>query len=215
MNLRSLFILCAILTTGTVSAQTPRTKAKVGVNTQNPTENLHVNGTLRVQKLPADKEANAIGTKDDGTGSTGFDQTFNARYIVTADKNGVLGRASGSSPSYFYMPALYVPTKSDEIAGSQATFAGGVFTINLYTNYAHQFGGSTKAGMPALVKSNSSATLPQNSLAKTDFDYFVTYFDDSVFEDVAVNTNGQLTYKVKAGSKVTGKTFMNIVFKKK
>ena len=120
MNHRYFFLLCAVFTTATLAAQT-RTKAKVGVNTQNPTENLHVNGTLRVQKLPTDNEAGAIGTKADGSASANFDQTFNAKYVVTADKNGVLGRAAGADPSFFYMPALFVPTKSEQLAGSQAT----------------------------------------------------------------------------------------------
>jgi len=101
MNHRYFFLLCAVFTTATLAAQT-RTKAKVGVNTQNPTENLHVNGTLRVQKLPTDNEAGAIGTKADGSASANFDQTFNAKYVVTADKNGVLGRAAGADPSFFY-----------------------------------------------------------------------------------------------------------------
>ena len=61
MTFRSLFLLGAMVVATGAAAQTqPRTKAKVGVNTKNPTENLHVNGTLRVQKLPADGSANAI-----------------------------------------------------------------------------------------------------------------------------------------------------------
>ena len=174
MNHRYFFLLCAVFTTVTLAAQT-RTKAKVGVNTQNPTENLHVNGTLRVQKLPTDKEVGAIGTKADGSASANFDQTFNAKYVVTADKNGVLGRAAGADPSFFYMPALFVPTKSEQLPGSQATLVGDVFSINLFENYAHQFGISNKTGMPAIVKSNTSANLVLNSPTQSDFDYFVTY----------------------------------------
>lgn len=224
MKLRALlFIGALVLATTAANAQTstPRTKAKVGVNTKNPTENLHVNGTLRVQTLPVDKTNNAISTKTDGSGSTSAtpDQTFNAMYVVTADKNGVLGRAPGADPAFFYMPALFVPTKADQVTAATplVTHAtSGVFTVKLFDNYAHQFGVATTTGMPAVVSSNPASTkLVTSTPTAADFDYFITYYDDSVFEDVKVNASGVLTYKVKAGSTVTAKTYMNIIFKKK
>lgn len=229
MTFRSLFLLGAMVVATGAAAQTqPRTKAKVGVNTKNPTENLHVNGTLRVQKLPADGTANAISTKADGTGSTDVDQRFNAQYVVTADKNGVLGRVSSIETKLFYMPAVHLPLTEDEVAlnasnpsylshfGSYTPTDG--FVIQVYLLFAHQFDISPNFdATPHIVKSDPSAVLWKSNwgYVAEDFDYFITYYDTAVFEDVSISAGGALRYKVKAGAVATPKTYMNIVLKKK
>lgn len=228
MTFRSLFLLGAMVVATGAAAQTqPRTKAKVGVNTKNPTENLHVNGTLRVQKLPADGTANAISTKADGTGSTDVDQRFNAQYVVTADKNGVLGRVSSIETKLFYMPAVHLPLTEDEISlnpsnpsylshfGAYSPTDG--FVIEIYLLFAHQFGINPNIDATPMVMSDPSAILWKANwgYVVSDFDYFITYYDTEVFEDVSVTANGLLRYKVKAGAVPTPKTYMNIVLKKK
>lgn len=228
MTFRSLFLLGAMVVATGAAAQTqPRTKAKVGVNTKNPTENLHVNGTLRVQKLPADGTANAISTKADGTGSTDVDQRFNAQYVVTADKNGVLGRVSSIETKLFYMPAVHLPLTEDEVAvdpsnpsylshfGTYSPTNG--FQIAIYLLFTHQFDLNPNLDATPIVKSDSNASLWKSSwgYVATDFDYFITYYDTEVFEDVSVTDDGLLRYKVKAGAVATPKTYMNIVLKKK
>jgi hypothetical protein len=229
MTFRSLFLLGAMVVATGAAAQTqPRTKAKVGVNTKNPTENLHVNGTLRVQKLPANGTANAISTKADGTGSTDVDQRFNAQYVVTADKNGVLGRVSSIETKLFYMPAVHLPLTEEELAlnpsnpsylshftpGYSPTYG---FQIGLYSLFAHQFDISPNFDATQIVKSDPSAALWKANwgYVGTDFDYFITYYDTEVFENVSVTDDGLLRYKVKAGAVPTAKTYMNILLKKK
>jgi hypothetical protein len=229
MTFRSLFLLGAMVVATGAAAQTqPRTKAKVGVNTKNPTENLHVNGTLRVQKLPADGTANAISTKADGTGSTDVDQRFNAQYVVTADKNGVLGRVSSIETKLFYMPAVRLPLTEDEVAlnasnpsylshftpGYSPTYG---FQIGLYGLFSHQFNLNPNVDATPIVKSDPASRLwkPLWGYVADDFDYFITYYDTDVFEDVSVTDGGVLRYKVKAGAVATPKTYMNIVLKKK
>lgn len=228
MTFRSLFLLGAMVVATSAAAQTqPRTKAKVGVNTKNPTENLHVNGTLRVQKLPADGTANAISTKADGTGSTDVDQRFNAQYVVTADKNGVLGRVSSIETKLFYMPAVRLPLTEDEIAvdasnpsylshfGTYTPTDG--FVIQIFLLFAHQFGINPNIDATPMVMSDPSATLWKSNwgYVAEDLDYFITYYDTDVFEDVSISARGALRYKVKAGAVATPKTYMNIVLKKK
>lgn len=79
-------IITALLTMAFVSTQ-----AQVGIDTDTPTETLNVNGTVRINELPADGTASAINTKEDGTKSSTKDQTFKATKTVVADENGVLG----------------------------------------------------------------------------------------------------------------------------
>lgn len=215
MNIRSLLLLSGILVAGTATAQT-RTKVKVGVNTKNPTENLHVNGTMRVHTLPLNNTANAISTKPDGSlDDSGNNQPFNAKYIVTADANGVLGRALGVEPLFFYMPAVCLPLKDEDIKDPYSAKVGSYTEVYLYKVFAHQYGLTATPGLPTVVKSNASAEILHTTPTANQFDYFITYYDEAVFEDLSVTADGVLKYKVKAGVKPTAKTFMNIVFKKK
>ena len=180
-----------------------------------------------MQKLPADGTANAISTKADGTGSTDVDQRFNAQYVVTADKNGVLGRVSSIETKLFYMPAVHLPLTEDEVAlnASNPSYLSHFasysptdgFVIEIYLLFAHQFGINPNIDATPMVMSDPSAVLWKANwgYVVSDYDYFITYYDTDVFEDVSVTTNGLLRYKVKAGAVATPKTYMNIVLKKK
>jgi len=156
------------------------------------------------------------------------DQRFNAQYVVTADKNGVLGRVSSIETKLFYMPAVHLPLTEEELAlnpsnpsylshftpGYSPTYG---FQIGLYSLFAHQFDISPNFDATQIVKSDPSAALWKShwGYVGTDFDYFITYYDTEVFENVSVTDDGLLRYKVKAGAVPTAKTYMNIVLKKK
>src|SRR5690606_26350358 len=103
-----------------------------------------------------------------------------------------------------YMPSVEVPTH--EV--STGNILTGTQTIDLYASYTEQFGFTGGANQ---VRSNASSTLP--TLPADELDYFITYFDGDVFQNVAVDEDGLLTYEVIPGAVVTPKTFMNIVFK--
>lgn len=65
---------------------------KVGINTDTPTENLDVKGTMRVRTLPKKDEAK-IYTTGDNTSVDNANQKYIPTRYVTADANGVLGYA--------------------------------------------------------------------------------------------------------------------------
>lgn len=204
--------------TSTTGMTGGRSGSKVGVNTSTPTENLDVNGTIRVRTLPADKEnkiytTTPTGTAADPTAATNPDQVFNQQYVVTADANGVLGRAPGAQPIFFYMPAMVVPTTMEQAGTNEYDATTHIFTIDLYQNYAKQFAlsNATMVSSTRVVSNTAVQSLP-GMTSPSSLDYFVTYFDDSVFEEVSLTTDGKLKYKVKTGANVTAKTFMNIVF---
>ncbi|MBA5792057.1 hypothetical protein H1R17_04010 [Flavobacterium sp. xlx-214] len=128
--------------------------------------------------------------------------------VIIADANGVLKQVKSVMPSFFYMPAIVIPTHNTS-TGSVLTSTQ---TIELYTLYSQQFNisgsGTTGTGW---ARSNASSTLP--TLPANQLDYFITYYDTDVYQNVAVSATGQLTYTVKSTAVVTPKTFMNIVFK--
>lgn len=124
--------------------------------------------------------------------------------IVVADTDGVLKTLKAAMPKFFYMPSVEIPTHNT----STGILLTGTQTIDLYASYTEQFGFTGGVGQ---ARSNNASTIP--TIPADELDYFITYFDTDVFQNVAVSTEGVLTYSVKSDAVVTPKTFMNIVFK--
>ncbi|MGI9526144.1 MAG: hypothetical protein ACR2MS_03420 [Weeksellaceae bacterium] len=83
MKKKFTLLMLTVLSLGSLSAQ-------VGVETEEPTEMLDVNGTVRIQDLPREGVDNMF-TKPDGTRSANKDQIFETAGTVVANENGVLG----------------------------------------------------------------------------------------------------------------------------
>lgn len=106
--------------------------------------------------------------------------------------------------SFFYMPTTVLPLDEND-----PSHAGGVFTVNLYNVYKEQFG-LTAANV---VVSDNAAKLPVHD--SNELYYLITYYDQSVFDEVKLSPTGVLTYKLKSGYVYSEKTYMNIIFKVK
>lgn len=126
---------------------------------------------------------------------------------------------------FFYMPSVLLPTSATDtriVDGTNANFTlvNDVYTVNLYNLFADQF-------LNPIASSESTVTDQENNettitpsladfvLANTLYDYFVTFADTSIFENIEINTNGELTYTIKANSIIRNGSFMNIVLKSK
>lgn len=103
------------------------------------------------------------------------------------------------------MPSTMLPT--DILSPS---YNAGTFTVDLYKVYAEQFGMTISGASIKNPTASSLAVFPSNSL-----EYFITYYDNTVFQDVSLSDAGILTYKLPAELTISDKTFMNIVFKVK
>lgn len=177
---------------------------RVGINHQNPTESLDIDGTMRVRKLPLPEEA-TISTNKDGSLANTPNVVFKPQYAVVADANGVLGRRN-MAPDFFYMPPMVFPTREEDAKG-HVSFSAGTFTVNLYDEYVEQF--VTNA---AAVSSTSTAL---HQWAANELEYHITYYDSEVFTNLTLNEAGVLTYRVRDGVTPTKRSFFNIVFKVK
>ncbi|MHC0442843.1 hypothetical protein [Flavobacterium sp. 3-210] len=127
------------------------------------------------------------------------------RIVVSDPVSGLLKQVKSAMPKFFYAPSVIVPTHSPAgliLVGPQS--------LDVYTLYKEQFGFQKGGGQ---ARSNPSSTLPV--LAPADLDYFVTYFDTDIFENVAVSSLGVITYSIKPGAVISDNSFMNIVFKVK
>lgn len=106
---------------------------------------------------------------------------------------------------FFYAPSIVLPTSVDDPSYNKDTQ---IFTVYMYNIYKSQFGMSDAASS---TKSPLAGSLPV--LKSDELDYFVTYYDNKVFTNLAISNTGILTYKIVAGSAVTANTFINIIFK--
>lgn len=194
------YVLLFLLSSFALSSHAQR----VGVNHKTPTENLDVNGTMRVRTLPLAGTA-GISTQTDGTAAATPTVVFVPKHAIVADANGVLGRRA-LSPDFFYMPPMVFPTQEAD-AKENVTVNDGVFTVNLYNEYVKQFVTDAPTA--------SSTQTPLYQWQADQLDYHVTYYDAVVFSDVSVSPEGVLTYKVKAGAQPSEKTYFNIVLKVK
>lgn len=174
----------------------------VGVNIAAPTNQLHIKATTN----PVRFEGLQPGSSSD--------------QIVVADATGVLKTVASvtATPKFFYAPSVVLPTVNTSLPAN-ITYNSGtqVFTADLYAIYNNQFGmtGDIAGAGRSAIKSAGATTLPVQAVASLE--YFVTYFDNTVFDPTTINLSatGVLTYKVLPAAVVSEKTYMNIVFKVK
>jgi|GEM_PF-1667917 len=120
--------------------------------------------------------------------------------IVVADATtGVLKALKAAMPKFFYMPSIIIPTAEDQV-DDPSDFG----KIDLYQIYKNQFEN------PMASNNSTNTTLPV--LPPLELDYYITWYDQNVFETVNVSDLGLLTYTVKTNADVTVGSFMNIVF---
>ncbi|QAR31595.1 hypothetical protein EQP59_09710 [Ornithobacterium rhinotracheale] len=140
---RNLF-LAAMLSLGSIAFA--QQQGKVGINTNNPTESFHVEGTARVTKLPAKGES--ISTGRYGNYQAGV--PFTPTKMVVANDNGVLGTAPlpTASGALSYSYKVY--------SGSSANSTWNVDLTNepLYDIYVLKNSSTTSNGY------NTNITLP-------------------------------------------------------
>lgn len=110
-------------------------------------------------------------------------------------------RMEARNSNWFYMPSIPLQTQYKD--GETQ------IEVDLYGEYVKQFKGldplqfKASPGAPTQV-----STVPD----KTDLYYFITKYDNSVFDIVNLTNEGKLTYKLKDTGTVSDTTMMNIVF---
>ena len=114
----------------------------------------------------------------------------------------MINKENEAKPAVFYAPSLALETKASITE----------YTVDLYEEYLKQY---TLSDANTSIKSDATASLP--TYDRTDLYYFITYYDNSVFKSVNVDSNGVLKYTIDSAGEnaVSEKTYMNVVFKVK
>ena len=91
---------------------------------------------------------------------------------------------SSVTPKFFYMPSIVLPTDTADPSYDSVTQE---FTIDLYALYGEQFGLTNSASS---IKGTGATTLPV--LASNALEYFITYYDNTVFQNITLSNTGVL-----------------------
>lgn len=121
-----------------------------------------------------------------------------------------------STPKYFYMPSIILPTMSNDALigrGLAANYTYNVatetFTVNIYKLFSNQF-------MTPLASSSTTETSLEDFVKTAgEYDYFVLSADANVFTSVSITSAGELSYKVNPNAIIRNGSFMNIALKVK
>ncbi|HLV37973.1 hypothetical protein, partial [Xanthomarina sp.] len=168
-------------------------QANNGLNVDTTADAVQLGGALIKPTTIATSATNTLAL----TGLQNGD--FEDNILVVDRTSGVIKQLKAAMPTFFYMPSVIIYTAADQVPG------GDVFgTIDLYAKYQQQFGSP--------VASNPGAITSLPVLPRSELDYFITFYDDTVFANVAVSNMGVLTYTVLPTAEVSLGSFMNIVF---
>jgi|GEM_PF-4428028 len=167
-------------------------KGKIGIGDfsgETTTESLDIKtGSARIREVNTN-----VGTIEAAT-------TGQKDRVLVADANGIIKSLKATLPKFFFMPSVLIPVIAEQVP------AGDTFgTIDLHAKYIDQFGTPQASSDTSLDV--AIPVLPADELA-----YHITWYDEEVFENVAVSAAGVLTYDVKAGADIYEGSFMNIVF---
>lgn len=185
-------------------------KSQVGINSSTPKSTLDLNKSSLPNNpdgfLTVRLTGNELVTKN---ALYGVDQNSNVVYVTTVPST-VTAKTSNITvpgfyyynnslskwinltlPKFFYMPSILFDTT---VMGAK--------TKDLYQLYYDQFTSPAKFSTGALGK------IPV--VGKSDLEYYITYYDTSVFTNVSIDANGLLSYTVS--NSATDTSFMNIVF---
>lgn len=130
-------------------------------------------------------------------------------YYYNDGKKWVRLLGSSGANQFFYMPSIVLPTDASASPYDENTDE---FTIDLYGLYAKQFGLEDASASP-FIRGTGATFLPV--YASDALEYFIIYYDNSVFKDITLSDRGILKYKLHTSFTYTEKTFMNIVCKVK
>lgn len=199
-------------------------EAQVGVNTDQPNEYsvLDVNSNdkgILIPRVPLqsifDKNTvksyntttsgvyeNSLLVYNTATSSlTGADMDNNVTpgyYYWETDRWVRMASIHKKEQQFFYMPSIIIPTSQDQVP--QGQFG----QIDLHAYYVAQFANS--------FQRNPGATTTLPVYTPTQLDYYITWYDETVFSNVNVSDEGILTYSVIPNADVTIGSFMNIIF---
>ena len=164
-------------------------------------DNVELGGSLVKPTTISVDETNSLAIAGLQTGA-------NTDNMVVANPSTGELRQVRATPRFFYMPAVIFNTAQT-----------GTTTRDLYQEYKNQFtgtthyidhgvGGGTIQYTGGLIGSTGASGI--DIYTKSELEYYVSYYDQNVFENLSIDADGKLTYTIKTNA--TAASYMNIIF---
>jgi hypothetical protein len=176
--------------------------AQVGINTNTP-DNSAALDIVSLDKgllIPRMTTAQKMAITNPETGLLVYDSNLKEIYQNAGTSTTPVWVALGkqiTNTKFFYMPSVTI----------DVTTIGTGKTLDLYNEYKKQFSGAVPSQFAKSL--GAPATIPYFPVS-SDLDYYITYYDSNVLENVSISNSGIMTYDIKATSRY--KSFMNVVF---
>jgi len=168
------------------------------------TANVYLNGNVGIGDFSDEESTYRLDVLDGNVRIREINDNIGSKddRIVVADSDGELKTVKAAMPRMFYMPPVIFDTSVN----------GTGLTRNLYQEYVDQF---TEAGNPTFVKSadDGSGTPTPSAIPvhdAADLYFYITYYDETVFDNISIDANGVMTYDIIGPGTET--SYMNIVF---
>ena len=192
MKIKVIYFLLFTSTTTLLNAQ-------VGINTENPDQSsvLDVAGDSKGVLIPRVSEVNLITSPAKGLLVYDTKKECLSQNIGDASEpNWVC--LSANVVKFFYMPSIVIDTSVTQTTEK-----------NLYELYKKQF---SEPKVRSFVNGNEGELAPSIPyfVKPDDLYYYVTAYDENVFQNITIDSQGIMTYDVNVGA--TNSSYMNIVF---
>lgn len=176
-----------------------------------PTAMLDIgSGNVKVRKLPSTNGSSSdriVVVSNDGVLKSiprSSVKNFNDYDELSVTKN----NSYENHRAYLYSPSVNLPTHKTTSDGQKKALTQ-VQRVNLYEEYyIPQF--ATDTGISSIKSPGAKAI---SVLPATQLDYYITWYDTTVYTNMSINETGLLSYSIKPGAEKTDKTYMNIAFK--
>uniref|UniRef100_UPI00397B106A hypothetical protein n=1 Tax=Myroides sp. DW712 TaxID=3389800 RepID=UPI00397B106A len=188
-----------------------------------------VDGTLGIEAQKAVLQSLTLSLNNDKVTTTHIkdgtilpidmaDGEANQVLVTGANKKAMWKDQAKVAPNFFYMPAVIFDTSSS-----------GTAMRDLYQDYVNQFTGGTATSAAAVsypISHGPAGTTPLlyhggivgstgapediAVFSRDELYYYITYYDENVFENLSITSEGKLSYTVKTSAESSA--YMNIVF---
>ncbi len=182
------------LPTATTAEMNAVTGAAAGQSLYNTDDNAIYYYTGAVwQRATDDQDASevnlvtAVDSDGDTTNETTVEEVMQAITPITS--------ASGR---IFYPPSIAIDASTN-----------GPGSVDLYQEYINQYAPTAAPYTDTFVSSSGAPGIP--TYGRTELYYYVTFYDDSVFDNVLIDTNGNMTYDI-IGQPADYNSLINVVF---
>ena len=105
---------------------------------------------------------------------------------------------TSASGRIFYPPSIAIDASTN-----------GAGSIDLYQEYINQYAPTASPYTDTFVASSGAPAIP--TYGRTELYYYVTFYDDSVFNNVLIDANGNMTYTI-VGQPADYNSLINVVF---